>query len=326
METTLNAAQDLLFRFRTLTPVVQTSEKDANDKAKLRTMRTFFDDSETPGEIPILSGNSFRGRMRRILAYATWQSLDIDIQEVYANGTGALKETFHILTSGGTLGSGEKPMDRSIVAAVQNLLPILTLFGGSYAGSMHHGKIAVMNAKPATLDLRSTFPRHVPEEWFENRASGSTFTRGRETKGTGGDFTIYRHPDRHIVELPEVEAKAEPKEGEKSAANAYRNMPVSYDYILPGTTMIWQVVAGNDLTPLEWSMLGFAIQKVVAFPFLGGKLQAGNGHVEWLDVPEDPRLSAEPFQDYLSSRRDELRALLTHPKGLFRGLLTSGEE
>ena len=314
MQTILNTGEDLWFRLRTLSPIHQTSETDANDKPKLRTMKTFFDDSNEAGEIPILSGNSFRGRMRRSIAYHMWKRLGIDVKETYAKGTGALKETFHTMTSGGTLAPGVKRLDRDGVAAVAELLPIFTLLGGSYAGSPHDGKIAVMNAKPASMDLRSTFPSSLPQEWLEDRDSRTVYTNARQQRGTGGEFTTWRHPDVAVVDLP-----GSAGDGEK-VASAYRSMPVSFDYILPGTTMVWQVVVGNDVTPLEWSMLGFAIQQVVAFPFLGGKLQAGCGQVEWLNHPSDDRLSSQLFEDYLGESQNELYALLTHPKGLFHAV------
>lgn len=311
-----NQTENFFFRFTALSPIMQTSETDHNGKPKLRTLKTFLAGENHRAEVPIISGNSFRGRMRREIAYALFDALDIDVKAVYANGTGAEKETFHILTSGGTLKTNEKKelFDADAVTKVQQLLPILTLFGGSYAGGMWNGKFASMNAKPATLDLENTFPEAV-HHWLDDRSSQVTYTNTRAAlENSGGEYTIYRLPDRSTVDLPDDEENVN-----KKGDSAYRNMPISFDYIVPGTRMIWQIVTNSDLTPLEYSMLGFALRRIFESSFLGGKLQAGCGLVSWINGLDqlDERFSPELFLADMASRKEELVALLTDPKGLF---------
>lgn len=155
---------DLFLRFRTLSPLFQTIEyrkEGGESRGILRTLKVYAGD-EAPVEVPVLSGNSFGGRIRRELAYYLFEELGIDPVSFYGKGTRGQKITYHTLTSGGVLIANDVKLSFEDVEKVKRLLPMFGLLGGVVGGQFITGRCALGHAYPASRELRSLFPTCVP--------------------------------------------------------------------------------------------------------------------------------------------------------------------
>lgn len=298
---------DLFLRFRTLSPLFQTIEyrkEGGESRGILRTLKVYAGD-EAPVEVPVLSGNSFGGRIRRELAYYLFEELGIDPVSFYGKGTRGQKITYHTLTSGGVLIANDVKLSFEDVEKVKRLLPMFGLLGGVVGGQFITGRCALGHAYPASRELRSLFPT-LPDDWFEEFAVKDTYT-------DNGAWTTYRMPDMpSLIGLPDVVPADE--EGKK---NPFRNMPVTNGYVLPGYPFVTRFTLYDNATTMDWSMLGFAIERLRKRPFLGGKLKSGFGLVSWERVPEDERLDPAHFIRYVQENRDVLHFLLTHKEPFY---------
>lgn len=278
---------------------------------ELRTLRLFGGDG-SPITVPTLSGNSLGGRIRRDLAYDLFSKLDINPIEAYSRGKGPQKVTFHTFTSGGALKADTNVKD-AMIREIQSIFPMLSLLGGVYGGSFTKSKCSIGHAIPASTYLRTLFPSSLSNDLFSDIAPEDTYTKSKA-------FTTYRMPDhRTAIGLPEEEVDEEKKSKNKESPdlkkkNEFRNMPVSFDYILPNIPFLIRIGMYDSTTPLEWSMLGFALQKLQAHPYLAAKAKGGFGLVEW-HMPDDKRLDPTLYHEYIEQNKAVLRDILLDPKG-----------
>ncbi|SFU95028.1 hypothetical protein [Alicyclobacillus macrosporangiidus] len=298
---------DLYLRFRTLTPLFQSIEsrrEEGESRGILRTLKVYTGE-EAPVEAPVLSGNSFGGRIRRELAGYLFEELGIDPVSFYGHGTRGQKITYHTLTSGGVLITNEVRLSLDDVEKVKQLLPMFGLLGGVVGGQFITSRCALGHAYPASNELRVLFPT-LPDDWFEDFALKDSFTNN-------GAWTTYRMPEMpSLIGLPEV--VSDDQEGKK---NPFRNMPVTHGYVLPGYPFVVRFTLHDNATPMDWSMMGLAIERLRNRPFFGGKSKSGFGLVSWERIPEDERLDPSMFTEYVRQNRDMLHFLLTHKEPFY---------
>lgn len=146
---------DLVLRLTS--PLSHLSDERAGNSVFFRRMKILHRGGEV--EIPVISGNSFRGQLRRLAAQKLLD--DLEISEVPT-------PLYHLLFSGGSISKGDTrgavPIDR--IRAVTSTLPFFGLLGGVIEGHIVPGQLRVGWVWPvceATQDVTGVESMLAPE-------------------------------------------------------------------------------------------------------------------------------------------------------------------
>lgn len=101
--------------------------------------------------VPVVSGNSFRGVLRRIGEDLTAKVLKYE----HALPIPAA----HLLTNGGRLGKTDKPMTDEQERTLRTLIPQIAIFGGAASARVMSGQLIVTNVWPEFAELAHILPR-----------------------------------------------------------------------------------------------------------------------------------------------------------------------
>ncbi|ORX19453.1 RAMP superfamily CRISPR-associated protein [Mycobacterium xenopi] len=103
-------------------------------------------------QIPIVSGSSFRGILRRIGEALTANILD------YENAALPIPAA-HLLTNGGRLAKSARPLTDEEERHLKCLLPQIAVFGGAASGRIMSGLLTVGKVLPEFAELAHILPR-----------------------------------------------------------------------------------------------------------------------------------------------------------------------
>ncbi len=225
--------------------------------------------------IPYVSGNSVRGRLRRL---AVRDMLDAVGYEPNSAGL------HHMLYSGGMLESTkgqEGVIDLEFRRRVRDALPVVALFGCSVGNQMipscltveHLWPICEETAPQVPARFRADARASMPVRAFTDQAFK---TRRDELRAT-------RREDEHAVQ-----------------------MKVNYECFIPGTLFYHRFVLTQP-NALELAALGHIIELWAESPTIGGHSASGDGRLklEYESVPD-----ASLYKAYLRASAAEVRAVL----------------
>ena len=101
-------------------------------------------------EIPYISGNAVRGRLRRLVMFDLLQLLNYEMKNLHLH---------HILFSGGTLSTvsakDSGTIDFELRRKIQEYLPVISLFGTAMGNQIMAGKLIVGNMVPLCKELEN---------------------------------------------------------------------------------------------------------------------------------------------------------------------------
>lgn len=262
-------------------PLAHFAEGDDSNNSKLRRLVVMYNGQ--PIAVPAISGNSFRGIWRRLLASDLLARVGLSFDAVGPRVT-------YLLTSGFGLeaadkkakkGKGEEtpPAPTSSLQigdreTLRKNLPMVSLLGTSYGNSMVEGTVRVGWAIPV--------------------CEATAAALGVESNVAPGDLvgeTFASRRDDHIVE----------EKAEKLASAA--QMIFRYEYIVPGA-VLRQSFGVEAASELEVSCLAYAIALFKERPFVGGKWASGHGRVE-ADYP-DLGVAADIYRAWLDEHKQEV--------------------
>lgn len=103
-------------------------------------------------QVPIVSGSSFRGVLRRIGEELTAAVLDYEHAALPVPAA-------HLLTNGGRLAKSASPFTDEDERHLKALLPQLAVFGGAASGRIMSGLLAVGKVLPEVTELAHILPR-----------------------------------------------------------------------------------------------------------------------------------------------------------------------
>lgn len=284
----------LTFAYLAEQPIIHTDETIGNI-SKLKKMRVLYNGK--PVSVPALSGNSFRGQLRDILADELCAPLS-------NHGEKRLQfespETYAILYSGGAL--SETSTSGNLIHAFAGHLPSIRLMGAAFGNVMLPSKLAVTHIIPCakeTQDILQGMHGAVenglvpPRETWPN-ALDLLFNDGPLTrKDDSRDLTRQRFasplPKSQGYTGDAVEAQdsqhtdAEPtSQNDAGTAAGSRNPQQMIYYVecIPaGTWLLQQLYSKFPLDRLELGCLFGALDAFLRQPTLGGRSSAGYGQV-----------------------------------------------
>jgi hypothetical protein len=103
-------------------------------------------------QIPVVSGSSFRGILRRIGEALTAAVLDYERARLPIPAA-------HLLTNGGRLAKSAHPLTDEDERRLKNLLPQIAVFGGAASGRIMSGLLTVGKVLPKFAELAHILPR-----------------------------------------------------------------------------------------------------------------------------------------------------------------------
>ena len=324
MKQTNHALVDVKLTFAYLAeqPIMHTEETIGNI-SKLKQMRVIY--KGKPVAVPALSGNSFRGQLRDILADELCSRLSAQGQQPL---TFHNNETYAILYSGGAL--SERSTSGSLLNDFVEYLPSMRLMGAAFGNVMLPSKLAMTHVIPCAEETqeilqgkydvleKSIVP--LPEEWPSAR--NLLFNAGPLTrKDDSRDQTRQRFVNPEMFAQPNLQND----EPENTENHDPQQMIYYVECIPAGTWLLQQLYSKFPLDQLELGCLFDGLNAFLRQPTLGGRSSAGYGQVhvqlrgnvnteivqwpaEWSKTIKN---AVDTYEDYLIEKREEILEALT---------------
>lgn len=256
---------------RALSPITHGGDEKAGNTSLVRRQR-ILDKAGSIHEVPVLSGNSLRGQLRRIAA------------RDLAERCGVVRmpaSLFHLLFSGGSIHKGEvkHAHDAAMASDVRRLLPQLAVFGAAYKAHILHGNLRCRFFLPVCAETQDITgvdgPPVAPMTEFQ------FFTRRGQV-------------DQDLVT-------------ERAEDEVDTSMIFEAEAITAGTRMVGGVELDRGLE-VDASMLGMTLWKWAAKGTVGGNAAKGCGRVEVTFGEALPPEDA--YVAHMAENRKEQRAWL----------------
>lgn len=276
-----------------MSPVVSGADEHTGNHTDIR--RLTFSVDGAPVDIPVISGNSIRGQLRRLVMADMLErvgkiptGLDLAEIEKMASQSKGFARLWHSLCSGGMLEQvAEKDsgyVNLAMKRSIRTALPPVSVLGTAVGNQMIQGKIDVAIARPCCIELRDGIP-----EKFQHFCGQSY----RELEGTSFGT---RKDDLHE---------------EREEGDAATQMLYTYDYIAPGTKLFHKITLVN-CNDIERAVVGRMIRLWTARPRIGGKAGTGHGEVsiDYDSVPDDA-----PWLAWMDANRTKILDMLAELEG-----------
>lgn len=309
--------------FTAMTPIMQTYPNGSHqgpDKKNEIFTRTW---NLGGGRIPVISGDSFRGRLRRALAEDLLNRLGVTPGSIPVR-------VAHLLFVGGSLMSRDENTLDGRLAELRHLLPPFSLLGGTALGGFAQGRLcagewvahsaqtppgsmregADVGDLPDAEDLfvRQGYARNGRElyEMFSRDEIASGFTPP-PAPATAGDSTP--------ATLPTA-----PTANDNTPAGGQLHMPHSYEAVAAGTVFSgtvalrsqYELTAEDDA--IQRACLRHGIEIIAPDgreTLIGARASCGWGVVryEWEDLG-DIAEDTSPYLDFVASNCDAIRKII----------------
>jgi CRISPR/Cas system CSM-associated protein Csm3 (group 7 of RAMP superfamily) len=266
-----------------LSPVFHGGSEKTGSVVLLNRLRFIVDGR--PVDVPIISGNQVRGRLRRLLTrdFLDLAGFKLDLSQKKD------QKLYHTLFAGGVLTEVEEEESGTIDLAlksriVQYVLPV-RLLGCSYANQMVEGRLIVSHMLPICRELRD-------------------FT------AVDSDVSFYQLI-AHAFQTRRDELRLERPKEEQAV-----QMMVEYECFAPGTVFHHEFVletTGEGLE-LDLSTLYRAVQLWRAEPYIGGKSAVGFGKLR-LEYEFPQGASEKPYLEFVEKNRDRIVEALGELRG-----------
>jgi len=235
-----------------------------------------------PTDVPIVSGNQVRGRLRRLLTadFLELASYRMDL------GQKSYQKLYHTLFAGGVLEAVEEESESAVVdlnlkfRIVKYILP-LRLFGCSYANQMIEGRVLVGHMLPICRELK-------------------------DYTSVDSSISFYQLIARSF-QTRRDELRVARTEEDEQAVQAL----IEYECFAPGTKFYHEIrlETTKDEELLDLSTLYRTVELWRENPFIGGKSSVGFGKLrieyEW-PKPVDSR----PYLEFVEKNKNEIVKVL----------------
>lgn len=254
-------------RVKALTQISHNGGETNGNVAAFRRMKVVQPDGKYI-EVPHLSGNSIRGKLRDVAAKHTLDMLGDDDAPQRVN-----LSVFQLLFSGGALTAGNTEGDVDKYNEMRNNLPHISLFGGAWGNAILSGKMKVNPLIPIAKETAHIVPAafcqgELPSVYTYLQLSMYT----RKENSADAEFEPY------------LERSDDDKQGTTQ-------MIYYVETLAAGTPFYWKVVL-EDVTPEEFDFFISAVQRFKRIPVVGGKSAVGFGQIDleevtWTDITKE---------------------------------------
>lgn len=258
-------------RMKLLSPLSHFGDERLGTMQIMRTNKFLYDGEFI--DIPVYSGNGFRGQFRRIAMRDYLERIGIAEE-------GISEKLYYTLFTGGSLVGGARYDEVGERRRIRRLCPPLALLGTALGDQIIQGKIKA----PLFLPICKETVDYTGVE-----SDMSFYDMLQEV--------FYTRKD----DLKSVEYNIKKEEGEK------KGDPVQMKYemqcLSAGTELIGTMIIEN-VNEVEEAMINATLKKLKEVPFIGGKSAAGHGQV---DIQYGELESEETYYKYLEENKEEIR-------------------
>ena len=234
--------------------------------------------------VPIISGNAWRGILRR-----TGETLLAEVLDYEGQLTPAAA---HLLRNGGFLRKSTREMTPEQERELKTLVPLIGLFGGAANARVMSGKLVVSKVLPVTADTLHLLPTPPPEGVA---VPGSVHTiLGQESTSHSNDLSAAATVDGETGE-------------------GFSPIRLDTETLIAGTRLYGQIRL-THASPVEYALLADILEHFATRGHLGGRTGAGHGRIHATLTPTITAGSAPNDVDWrgiVAARRDEAIAALS---------------
>lgn len=223
-------------------------------------------------EVPVVSGNGVRGKLRDVASEQMLHMLGDDDTPHRVP-----LHVFQMLFSGGALTQGNTEGDVDKWKQLYENLPVVALFGTAYGNAIIPGKMNINPLIPIALETHHLLPEPILE-YFAESGLKSVFTYLQQEMYTR----------KENAKDPKFEQYIEKQEDVKFETS---QMIYYVETLKAGTPFYWKVVL-RDVTDIEYDFFLSFMKRWESIQTVGGKESIGFGQLEfkeitWRDVSKD---------------------------------------
>jgi len=251
------------FRYEALTPISHGDEGTLSTITPFRRQRVYSEGEYY--DIPVVSGNSFRGgALRRKGMKRFCDLLGLKKESLRA-------KPYYLLFNGGALSKGDSDVSIGAKKEFRRILPLVSIFGGGIDNMLLEGRMQIGFIYPIGKETQVITGIHSDRSVFEFL-----------------NTVFYTRRDDYIPEDPTMKEMTV-------------QMKYECEIMIPGTKFVQQVTVTTD-EELELSAFGFLMKIFQEEPHIGSKANVGHGFVTF--EPSAPLPDSKPFEDYVENNKE----------------------
>jgi len=265
-----------------LSPVFQGGNEKTGSTVLLNRLKFVVGDK--PTDVPIISGNSMRGRMRRFITRDFLEKVGytMDLSQK------SYQKLYHTLFAGGVLTSAEEEsasgtIDLSLKSKLIKYVLPLRLFGASYSNQMIEGRALVGHMLPICRELK-------------------------EYTGIDSDISFYQLITR-AFQTRRDELRTSSKKDDEDDETV--QMIIDYECFAPGTKFVHEIIltTTTESETIDLSTLYMTIELWKQAPTIGGKSSVGFGKLK-IEYKWPKDVSDGPYLDFIDKNKGEISKAL----------------
>ena len=271
-----------------LSPVFQGGNEKTGSTVLLNRLKFIVDNKSI--DVPIISGNSVRGRLRRLITRDFLEKVGyaMDLSQK------SYQKLYHTLFAGGVLTSAEEEstsgtIDLSLKSKLIKYVLPLRLFGASYSNQMIEGRILVGHMLPICKELK-------------------------DYTGVDSDISFYQLITRAFQTRRDELRTSSKKEDEEDDETV--QMIIDYECFAPGTKFYHEIVliTTAESEVLDLSTLYRTIELWKQAPTIGGKSSVGFGKLK-IEYKWPKDVGDKPYLEFIDKNREEIIKALDELRG-----------
>lgn len=269
-------------RLTALSPIYHGGNEKTGSVVLLNRLRFIVEGK--PTDVPVISGNQIRGRLRRLLTQDFLERVGYQLDLTQKRH----QKLYHTLFAGGVLTEVEEGesgvVDLDLKSRLVRYIVPLRLFGASYGNQMVEGRLLVGFALPICRELQPFL-------------------------GIQSDVSFYQLISR-AFQTRRDELRVGGKDGGGEEDETVQ-MIVEYEVFAPGTQFFHELVVEDteEGLDLDLSALYRAVRLWREAPYIGGKSSAGFGKLR-IEYSWPDGVSDQAYLEYVERNRDEIRRAL----------------
>lgn len=235
-------------------------------------------------DIPVYSGNAFRGQFRRIAMRDYLERIGIAEE-------GISEKLYYALFTGGSLTSSTRYEEVGGRRYLRKMCPPLALLGSALGDKILQGKMKSAIFLPVCKETQD-FTGIESDESFYDMLEEVFYTRKDDLKSV-----------QYNINQEEKKKKDDPVQ-----------MKYEMQCLSAGTELTGTIVVEN-VNKVEESMLNSTLKKLQEVPYIGGKSAAGHGKV---DIKYEELESEKTYYNYLEENKEEIRTWIRELEGVLK--------
>lgn len=232
-------------------------------------------------DIPVYSGNGFRGQLRRIMMRDYLEKLDIADE-------GISEKLYYTLFTGGSLVGGSRYEEVGDRLHLRKMCPPLALLGTALGDQILQGKMKSAIFLPVCKET-AEYTQKDSDISFYDMLEDIFYTRKDDLKSV--TYNI--------------------KEDEKKKNDNPVQMKYESQCLSAGTELVGTVVIENS-NEVEESLIHATLKRLEEVPYIGGKSAAGHGKISLSYNELEP---VDTYYNYLEENKEEIRSWLRDVEG-----------